>query len=772
MADHLDEPRMQVTPAWSGSDRLAAVLAALLLFLLTVAFWKYRIFDSGVSPAIDIVSVDLYISHVPTVQYGFEALESGRIPLWNPYQFCGEPFMAVSYTALFYPPHLVGFLVDVPTSVEILFVLHMFFGGLSMWWLARHVGIGRLGGLAAALTFMWSGWIISQNTLPMLFEAMCWVPFTVLMIDRVLLGARQAWMWLIAALACQFLLGAMEVTLHTMYAGGLFAVCRLVQLAGKGVWIPALRRSALLLVCIAAAALLASPQLLPTIELTRLSSRAAGSLTWEQASLMGRIPPYSFLEQAVQNFGFGSVGVLPLIGFGLVLGFKRQRMVLTFGLVAAVGAAFLVFGGAVYRLYYEIPIVGGLFRRPFKFLDIYGFAQALLAGVAIDRLCEWGGSDRREVLRHWSWLLALAIGCAGTLWLASVGRTNWYWPAMVGLLLLFGIVSGRSLRIACVVGMVALHGANVFWTTGNTYQRPLQQPHLYDTRREVFDLIKSSLGDSRVYLSPALWFNPGLTAKQGMLRKIPVSVDYEPLAVGRYQQFFETVSMEGVPDRLSPAYHPFAGAYDLGPGSRWRLMDLTGTKFFVMQVDEPGDRFMIGNPNDFRVVLQRRKTRVFARTNVLPRASFVRRARVLEREDEVLAALDSPTFDPRTEVLLEEPVEGITADATASGAPGEVTIDSYEPEQVVITARVDTPGFLVFGDLLYPGWKAFIGDREVPIHRANYLFRAVRLDPGTSKVRFEYRPASFRLGLVLSAATALMLIGACWGQRHSGASAS
>ena len=36
-----------------------------------------------------------------------------------------------------------------------------------------------------------------------------------------------------------------------------------------------------------------------------------------------------------------------------------------------------------FQLYYRLPIVGGLFRRPMKFLDLYTFAQALLTGTAV-----------------------------------------------------------------------------------------------------------------------------------------------------------------------------------------------------------------------------------------------------------------------------------------------------------------------------------------------------------------------------------------------------
>src|SRR5207249_3725742 len=117
--------RVRTAMTWRRLTRFEPLFAAMLLLLLAGVFWKFRIYDSGVNPAIEIGPVDLYIEHIPTAEYGFAALRGGRIPLWNPYQFCGEPFVAVSYTALFYPPHLITLFVDVLKSVEILSVLHM-----------------------------------------------------------------------------------------------------------------------------------------------------------------------------------------------------------------------------------------------------------------------------------------------------------------------------------------------------------------------------------------------------------------------------------------------------------------------------------------------------------------------------------------------------------------------------------------------------------------------------------------------------------------------
>ena len=77
-------------------------------------------------------------------------------------------------------------------------------------------------------------------------------------------------------------------------------------------------------------------------------------------------------------------------------------------------------------------------------------------------------------------------------------------------------------------------------------------------------------------------------------------------------------------------------------------------------------------------------------------------------------------------------------------------ITSYENTKVAIEADSPSQGILFLSDTYYPGWKAFIDGREVPVYRANYAFRAVVFPQGRHTVEFIYRPRSFFLGGAIS----------------------
>ena len=99
--------------------------------------------------------------------------------------------------------------------------------------------------------------------------------------------------------------------------------------------------------------------------------------------------------------------------------------------------------------------------------------------------------------------------------------------------------------------------------------------------------------------------------------------------------------------------------------------------------------------------------------------------------------------------------------------PGRITAISPKVDtttrNVVVEATLSKPGFLLLLDTYFAGWTATVNGQPARIYRADYNFRAVQLSAGPSTVCFAYRPASFRLGLMIAAIGWLILgTGFCW----------
>ncbi len=135
----------------------------------------------------------------------------------------------------------------------------------------------------------------------------------------------------------------------------------------------------------------------------------------------------------------------------------------------------------------------------------------------------------------------------------------------------------------------------------------------------------------------------------------------------------------------------------------------------------------------------------------LPRAYVAARAVYSPHPDETLARLADPGFDARNTVLLESK-DGMEpfASAVASAPAGKVESFRRSPNSVTLQVNLSRPGYVALLDRFDPNWHATIDGHEVPLLRANLLFRAVRAGAGRHTVRFFYRQRWLAAGLAVS----------------------
>jgi hypothetical protein len=245
--------------------------------------------------------------------------------------------------------------------------------------------------------------------------------------------------------------------------------------------------------------------------------------------------------------------------------------------------------------------------------------------------------------------------------------------------------------------------------------------------------------------------------KSGMLHDFYVLGDYEPFASMRLKEFFDAVTPPGHSMRSM-----FAGAMNLRPDSDWDLLDLTSTRFYVTHPTSKLNAYLEKQAKQRSasgVVLHitRDLARIYERTTALPRAYFVPRARLVEDSGAALAALRTEDFAPRREVVLEDAPAAMAEHGGGSAENAEVLIVEDEPEKVVVTVRTSVPGFLVLTDAYHSDWEARSEQGELPLYRANHLFRAVPVEAGDTRIEMVYRAHAFHTGLAVSGVTALAL---------------
>jgi hypothetical protein len=736
------------------------------LFVATVVFWKLRIIDAATDPRVLLGSNDIYTEHYPMSKFGFERLFAGDIPLWNPFQLTGTPFLPVTHVGLFYPANFVYAFMDTGVAIEVSFVAHLFFAGAGMWLLLRSLDFSPRAGLVAALTFMWSGWMIFYSNQASLISGMSWLPFTVWMVELALRGNRRAALGLVVAVAFQLFNGATEFFVYNMYISGAYAAVRLVGLGLAGDWPTALRRAGMLLGGVLAGVLLAAPQLLPSMQLAGESVRGAEPMTFAQARFWGAIKPTTFVLDALMTREMVTVGVLPLAG--MILGAAtRRRWLFLLCLALVVLSTFLVFGGQLYWLYFHTPL-GDLFRRPHKFLHVYAFGQAIMAALAVLALESHLATPVGRLVRSPALILCVAGLGAAALWVHASGETPVaLWCMIVGLLGFVAVPPGRG-REVVLIALIGLQAVNLFFGVKQDFKRPAAQRehlHWYDV---TIERLARDAGAQRVHIVPDVLMLPGLMQKVGTMRGFRVLGDYSPLSSKRAADYFARV---GPPPNPKDRNKPFAGEILPTAKSDWRLLDLTSTRLYVVRPGSDAEKHLktlARRPARTGVVLREPKHPIiYERTTALPRAYFVAGARHAGDAEAALDLLQSPDFRPRREVVLE----GAPVEADPSGRVGSTPVQILADEREHVTLRVDAsaPGYVVLTDAHRPGWRAELDGAPVPIYMANALFRAVRVPAGESEIVMTYRSAPFERGLVISGVTLIALLGVVWHVRRGNA---
>jgi uncharacterized membrane protein YfhO len=117
----------------------------------------------------------------------------------------------------------------------------------------------------------------------------------------------------------------------------------------------------------------------------------------------------------------------------------------------------------------------------------------------------------------------------------------------------------------------------------------------------------------------------------------------------------------------------------------------------------------------------------------------------------------SPDFDALGNVILAAD-PGTSPAVQGSGPAGRVEITERQPNKVRLTAHLSRPGYVVLLDRYDSNWHASMDGEEVPVLRANQLFRAVYAEPGQHVIAFYYRQQGLLAGMLISALTLVALV--------------
>ena len=718
--------------------------------------------------------VDAVTQFQPFLEYA--ARHMPDVPLWNPHQMGGRPFVANSQSALFTPFNWPSLVLPFWWSLGIAAALKLFAAAFGTFLLARALAIRYAGALMAGLVYgfglffvVWLSWPLSS--------VWAWLPWLLLCIWLVVRrpGPRPV-AALALVVALQYFGGHPESSFHVLAAGSFFALLALSRIA-RGARLRAIGRLA---AGLAAGSLLAAIALLPFLELLAHS----GDLENRAGRTGGHFPvtaPINYVlpeywgrpsQAPTQAFAFSRAyyaGALPLMLalWALVSNRSRERVA-----IAAAGAVAILITVDTPGLFEAVTAVPG-------FNHAYNQRLIIVGLLALAQLAGWGLGDLLDGVRRPRLLLGgaavllvvpvivalvrvdVSAGAIGdglaTAWgfvepaketakdVVPLGAA-WLWLGLAGLALALlwlrasGRVAGAAFT-ALALGLVVLDlfrvgmGQNPAIPTEHAEQPVtpgLQE--LLEARPARFVGLAPPVGPQA--LAPNVAMRYGLYDARGY--DFPIERRYNRLWRG-----YVTDEEDGfAPPTLLASTQPRALA----------ALGLLGVRDIVQPPELPAVPAL-------ETVYDGPDARIYRNPDAMPRAWVVGAQRVIADDDEQLLRVGERLFDPRGEAIVSAPVGDVPV-APPAVRGGSACITRYEPDRVELTATSPGRGIAVLSDVHFPGWKATVDGREVPIERVDYLLRGVPVGPGEHRIVMTYRPWSWRAGWIISLLTALGLLAA------------
>ena len=726
---------------------------------------------------------DLNVDWYQRLEVLARCVREGSWPVWDPSVGFGYPLLADPGAQILYPGAWLVY--PLPTSIGYtVFVLgHLLLAAFGMAGLARALGAGRAGAVAAALLFALSGPMQSMVNLRHHLAGAAWMPWVLLGVDRVVRAPRTTTVLALAAAASlQVLAGSPDVSAMTLV---LAAGWVLVRLAAR------LRRRrptggavGAVLVCALLVVGITAMQWQPALDVLSRSSRrslpedvrTAWSIPvqglWRTIVPLdpARVPfepeRWSRLFDRPQPpFLFSIYLGLPALVLGaaaLVARRRRRRALVLLALLAgAVGFAMGPHAPLYLPLASAVPLLQ-IFRYPSKVMVVAALAAALLGGLGAGALGRGRLSPRRLALLA---VLGLAAGVVAWAGGRSLGLAGW--PL------------GSFLAAGASVVLALSAGARLSPRFGSTALVALA----------AADLLAAHSGLNA-------------TAPVGLVLDPPPTVALVDRSFGRRLYVYDYHSVPGAPERLLGRVDPYpSAAPPAGVDNRWynflaRTLylpapsgglfglensydldlrgldgrDLNDLTFFLRRVE--------GTPVETRLLrmgavgtvlslhrrgfeglrLERALPSLFPEPILVwrvpdaqPRSWVVGRTRVADGRAAFDALLD-PGFEPSGEAVLAG------GPGLAGSAPfaGTSRLLALHPDRVRALAEASAPGLLVLADAYDPGWTATVDGRPAPVLRANVAFRGVPVPAGRHEVEMVYRPRAVLRGLALTFASLLV----------------
>ncbi len=679
-------------------------------------------------------------------------LKSGRIPLWNPYNFSGTPLLANFQSAVFYPLNVLYLILPQTTAWTILVLLQPLLALLFTYWYIRKIGGSFLASTLAGISYAFSLFAIVWLQYNSIGHVIIWLPLALLAIET--LKEKRTRFWFAVLLFSQI---SALLAGHPQLAGYLLLFVLAYTFILARPLVKNVMRSILLALGISAI------QLIPGIELIWYAARSSHEFSFifqkiliQPQQLLMTIIPNLFGHPATRTYWpqdtfIGKVtyiGIVPL--FFLLAAFRiKSRLVKLFG-IAGLLALILVTANPITFILYKLNLPIFSSSSPTLMGFLLAFSLAVITSLGVDVWIKEKHSVGKLAHRSLSVVIFFII-----IWLSfrslEHSRTAMnaiLYSGVLTTMILIGFliaITQKKLMTLVIVLLISLHAADLFVQ----FQKfnPFVPASFVFPETSIIQFLKEHAGSNRYWG----YGTASIQANIASQYQIYSTDGYDPLYPKWYGEFLygsrngQLLQEFTTQTRSDAEIAPGFGELDLPNNPyRLRMLDALSVKY-VLDRPENGSTQKTLPPDRFRSVADIDGWKVYENLKATPRAFLASDYLTYQTPKEFEDHFFSSTFNPSTIILLNKPINVSLGSINGTS----VQIVTYQPNEVLLHV-ISNGNLLYLSDTYYPGWKASVDGINTPVRKANYAFRAIYVPQGTHTVRFTFDPLSFKIGVIIS----------------------
>ena len=410
-----------------SDERRHDIAAVALLLLIEAVFFADVIAGRGV-----FFFRDFSRYYFPIKKMQRDIVLGGEFPWWTRAYSAGQPLAANPEHETFYPLNWLILLPNYVAALHLQTLVHVAIALAGMYALLRSLKLRAFASFIGAVSFGLGGALLSKtNMSPFLFSA-AWVPLTCLFTRNFLrTGNRRQYVWAVACLAMQLLIGEPTTVMQTVLIAGGYAMWSAYQSKSwSALWrIVAIGTAALLL---------AAVQIVPGLDFVRDSARsrpfslpAVGQWSMPWAKLLELVFPNIFghhfaagttLFWGANLYGDTSVPFLLSVYPGLLI-----TLLAIAGMISRRRGAFIVALSSCITIILaagrHTPLLHALYatglvktlRYPEKFAMTLVFILTVFGAYCVEALQDGDDRVRRAAL----WIAAAIASMSVALFVAS-----------------------------------------------------------------------------------------------------------------------------------------------------------------------------------------------------------------------------------------------------------------------------------------------------------------------------------------------------------------